>query len=283
MAKRNLSRLALISITLISVLATRCNIINPKEKVPTYVRIDSFSFETPDLYDIRYAWVYYNNNPIGAFDLPATVPVMASGTGEIKVLPGIPINGRGERPVAYPFYKGYSTTLTESPGQIVTLSPTTRYFDSTKFSVISEFEAGITKFSKVSGTTTIISVSDPSLVFQGTGTGAVFLNSASDSTVDSTRSSFKVGLSAAFIEFDYKSSVNAVFGMKGVLGGVVTTDVEAIAGVLPNTKWSKFYLNITSFVNKYQGGDYYLFIKTNVPAGQKDGQLLIDNIKLVTF
>lgn len=264
-------------------LMNRCKIIDPKEKVPTYVHIDSFRFETSDLHDIRYAWVYYNNNPIGAFDLPATVPVMASGTGEIKVLPGVPINGRGERPVAYPFYKGYNYTLNEAPGQIVNLSPSTRYFDSTRFQVISEFEAGITKFARAAGTTTIISTSDPALVFQGTGTGAVFLNTATDSTVDSTRNAFKVGFSAAFIEFDYKSSVNAVFGMKGVLSGLLTTDVEYIAGVLPNKSWSKFYLNITSFVNKYQGGDYYLFIKTNVPSGQANGQLLIDNIKLVTF
>jgi len=264
-------------------LMNRCKIIDPKEKVPTYVHIDSFKFETSDLHDIRYAWVYYNNNPIGAFDLPATVPVMASGSGEIKVLPGVPINGRAERPLAYPFYKGYTYSLNEAPGQVVTLSPSTRYFDSTKFQVISEFEAGITKFAKVAGTTTIISSSDPNIVFSGTGTGLVLLNSATDSTVDSTRNSFNVGLSAAFIEFDYKSSVNAVFGMRGILNGVVTTDVEYIAGVLPNPSWSKFYLNITSFVNKYQGGDYYLFIKTNVPSDQTNGQLLIDNIKLVTF
>jgi len=284
MIRLNLRRLFLLAILGGTItLMNRCKIIDPKEKVPTFVHIDSFRFETSDLHDIRYAWVYYNNNPIGAFDLPATVPVMASGSGEIKVLPGVPINGRGERPVAYPFYKGYTYTLNEAPGQIVNLSPSTRYFDSTKFLVISEFEAGITKFAKVAGTTTIVSSSDPSIVFEGTGTGAVFLNSPTDSTVDSTRNSFKVGLSAAFIEFDYKSSVNAVFGMKGVLGGVVTTDVEAIAGVLPNTSWSKFYLNVTSFVNKYQGGDYYLFIKTNVPAGQANGQLLIDNIKLVSF
>ena len=227
--------------------------------------------------------MYYNNNPIGAFDLPATVPVMASGTGEIKVLPGVSINGRSERPVAYPFYKGYTFNLTESPGQIINLSPTTGYFDSAKFTVISEFEAGITKFAKVAGTTTLISVSDPALVFQGTGTGAVFLSSAADSTVDSTRNAFKVGFSAAFIEFDYKSTVNVAFGMKGILGGLVSTDVEYLAGVLPNTSWNKFYLNITSFVNKYQDGDYYLFIKTNVPSGQGSGQLLIDYIKLVSF
>lgn len=263
---------------------TGCNTINPAEKVPTYIHIDSFSFETKDLHDIRYAWVYYNNNPVGAFDLPATVPIITSGTGEVKVLPGIPINGRAERPLAYPFYKGYSYTLAESPGKTVKISPVTGYFDSVKKTIISEFESGITRFAKWGGTATIVSASDPALILDGNGSGMVTLPSPADSSIDSTRNSFKVGYSAAFIEFDYKSSVNCVLGMTATLGSVITTDIEYLGGVLPgDDKWQKFYLNITSFVNRYQGGDYYLFIKTTVPNGQTGGRLLIDNIKLVTF
>jgi len=261
-----------------------CNTINPQEKVPTYIHIDSFIFDGASPHDIRYAWVYYNNNPVGAFDLPATVPILVDGTGgSVQIAPGIPINGRGERPVAYPFYKIFSMPVADQPGKIINAAPTVKYFDSVKFTVISEFESGVTKFAKWQGTTSIVSVSADSLKFEGTGTGAVFLNTADDSSIDSTRVSFNVPNGAAFIEFDYKSSVNLAFGMKAMLGGVLTTDVEYLAGVLPNDSWHHFYLNITSFVNKWPGGDYYLFIKTNVPDGKQSGRLLIDNIRLVTF
>jgi len=260
-----------------------CTIINPTEKTPTYVHIDSFAFQGTDLHDIRYAWVYYNNNPVGAFDLPATVPIIMSGPGNVQVAPGISIDGRAERPVAYPFFKIYSTTLAEQPGKIINLLPTTGYYDSVKFSVISQFEAGITKFAKCGGTTGMVAVSADSLKFEGTGSGAVFLNSPSDSSIDSTRVPFTVPLGAAFIEFDYKTSVNFAVGIRGTLANSVVTDVDYKAGVLPNTSWRRFYVNITSFVSTYQGGNYYLYIKTSMPSGQTSGRLLIDNIKLVTF
>lgn len=271
-----------IFLTATAVWNSGCNIINPSEPVATHVRIDSFSFENGARHDIRYAWVYYNNNPVGAFDLPATVPIIASGKGTLQVAPGIPINGRGERPVAYPFFRIYTTELNYEPGKVQTVSPTTGYYDSVKYTVISEFEGGITKFAKYFGTTTITTTSVDSLKLDGTGTGLVVLPSSADSSIDSTRAPFKVPEGAAFIEFEYKSSVNLQVGIRGLLGNSLITDIEGW-GVLPSPTWKKFYVNITSFTNKYPGGDYYFYIKTSVPSGQTSGKLLIDNIRLVTF
>jgi hypothetical protein len=283
MSKLYTNTVVVFLLLLTSVLQWSCNVINPAEKVPTYIHIDSFSFESSDLHDIRYAWVYYNNNPVGAFDLPANVPIMTSGDGTLQITPGISINGRAERPLGYPFYKIYSTTLKEQPGKIQTILPTTGYYDSVKFTVISEFEGGITKFSKTTGTTSINTTSADSLKLEGSGSGIVILSSAADSSEDSTRTFFNVPTGAAFIEFDYKTSVNFTVGINGMLGSSVVTPVNYLAGILPNSKWQKFYLNITSFVSTYPGGNYYLYIKTTLPAGQSSGRLLIDNIKLVTF
>ena len=269
-------------LTAVSVWLPGCNIINPSEPTPTYIRIDSFLFENNARHDIRYAWVYYNNNPVGAFDLPATVPIIASGTGTVQIAPGIPINGRGERPVAYPFFRIYTTNLNYEAGKIQTVNPTTGYYDSVKYDIISEFEGGISKFAKYFGTTSITTTSVDSLRLDGTGTGLVVLASTADSTLDSTRTAFRVPEGAAFIEFEYKSSLNVQIGIRGILASSLITDIEGW-GVLPSTTWKKFYINITSFVNKYPGGDYHLYIKTTVPPGQTNGKLLIDNIRLVTF
>ena len=55
-----------------------CNLINPKEQVPTYLHLDRFTFSNPDSsytgsssHDIPSAWVYVNDQPVGTFDLPA--------------------------------------------------------------------------------------------------------------------------------------------------------------------------------------------------------------------
>jgi hypothetical protein len=273
----------LLSVTTI-LLSWGCNIINPAEKIPTYIHIDSFQFEGTQSHDIKCAWVYYNNNPIGAFDLPCTVPIITSGTtGELQIAPAILINGRNERPVAYPFYTIDVSTLETRPGEIVYRTPKTKYFDSVRFFTISDFEAGITKFAKWGGTTGIIAVTADSLKFEGTGTGAVFLGSSADSSIDSTSTGFTIPSGASFIEFDYKSSIPFAFGMQGFLTSSFSTNVEYLAGVSPNDKWQKFYLNTTGYVNNHVGGTYYLYLKTSMPSGQTNGRLLIDNIKLVTY
>ena len=261
-----------------------CNAINPKEKIPTYVHIDSFIFEGNTSHEIKHIWVYYNNNPVGAFDLPATIPIITSGaTGSLEIAPGISINGRNERPLTYPFYKIDVSTLNEQPGKIVYYTPKTKYFDSVKFRTISEFEAGITKFSRWGGTTNIIGVTADSLTYEGTGSGAVFLVSAADSSIDSTTTPFVIKPGAAFIEFDYNTTVPFILGIQANLGSLYSSNINYLAGVLPNTGWKKFYLNLSGFVNQYPADNYHLYIKTSMPAGQTNGRMLIDNVKLVTF
>ncbi|MCF8448300.1 MAG: hypothetical protein K9G49_00400 [Taibaiella sp.] len=258
-----------------------CNIINPAEKTPTYIRIDSFSFEGNQSHKITNVWVYYNNNPVGAFDLPATIPILASGNGSVQFAPGIPINGRNERPVAYPFYTIDTLSLADQPGKIIYHTPKTGYFDSAKINFISQFESGITKFSNKAGTTSLMAVNADSLVFNGSGTGAVYLNAVDDYSLDSTSAGFSINTGASFIEFDYKSTIPFELSMRASIGTLYA--YKDITGVNPSSTWQKFYMNVTSTVSEYPGGTYHLFIKTKLLSGQTSGRLLIDNIKLVTF
>lgn len=262
-----------------------CNAINPEEEIPTYVHVDSFHFDEDDLHDIKSVWAYYNNNPVGAFDLPATIPVITTGDkGELQLVPGITVNGRNERPSIYPYYTPYIVTLESQPGKIIDMVPVTRFYDSIRRYTISEFEAGITKFSRWGGTTGLVVVSADSLRYEGTGTGAVFLSSSADSSIDSTSTSFPITPGIAFIEITYKSTVPFVLGMQSILGGQYSTSPTYLAGVNPaGEEWRKFYLNLTAFINQYQGDTYNMFIKTSAPAEGSSGRLLIDNITLITF
>lgn len=260
-----------------------CNIINPQEQIPTYIHIDSFKFEGGRLHDIKCVTVYYNGDEIGTFDLPATVPVITSGTsGKLQLAPGILVNGRNERPIAYPFYKNHLSTLTSQAGKVVTIVPETGYFDSVKFYTISDFESGITKFSKWGGTTYIQTTSADSLKYEGTGSGIVILPSSADSSIDSTTTAFAIKAGIAFIEFDYKTTTPFAVGLQATLANVISTSPTFLAGILPNDRWQKFYLNATGFTSQYPADAYNMYIKAAL-QGQTNGRLLIDNIKLVTF
>ena len=102
-----------------------CNT-NLNKQAPTYIHIDSFKFvANPAIksltlsHQINIAWVYYNNNPVGVFDLPAIIPVLANGTGVLSVVPAIIIDGQNNLTGQYPFYQTDTFTFTSQPGKII--------------------------------------------------------------------------------------------------------------------------------------------------------------------
>lgn len=263
-----------------------CNIINPKEQVPTYIHIDSFQFEGAATHEISAIVVYYNNNPVGSFDLPATFPIIATGTGSLLITPAINSNGQNDRLTQYPFYTQDTSTFTAQPGKVINYTPKTTYVASAKFYTISDFEYGQIKLTKAAGDVAITDVTDPSLIFQGNGTGSIYLAAVGDSSVDSSNTPFNITPGAAFIEFDYRTEIPFDLALQSNLGALYNSGANYIAGVNPvnpTTKWRKFYLDLTGVVNQTPGDNYTFFMNAYLADSQTHGRLLIDNIKLVTF
>ena len=114
-----------------------CNIINPKEQVPTYLQLEPFVFSNPDssftgssTYSIPSAWVYADDVPVGVFDLPCVVPVMMSKTSKLKIIAAVYNQGLKSYVFQYPFYRIDTTTLMYNPGKVHSYSPKTRYLSS---------------------------------------------------------------------------------------------------------------------------------------------------------
>ena len=70
-----------------------CEIINPKEDTPSYLKINSIPLNTRKSASETYgsnsnnivdAWVFANGKLIGSFELPATIPILAEGNVEIR-------------------------------------------------------------------------------------------------------------------------------------------------------------------------------------------------------
>ena len=263
-----------------------CKVINPKEQIPTYVHIDSFLFDdclagVTRSSKITSVAVYNNNKPIGFFDLPATVPIQANATSELELAPAISINGMSSLTSVYPFYRFVTSTLIAEPGKIVNRVPHTCFFKDTKVAYISRFD-GAPGFARYSGNRDILTVSDPTLIFEG-GTGSIMLTAIGDSSEDSTIKGFAIPAGAAFIEFNYKSEVPFYVGLAAKLGTYVTAEPYYLAGIKPSDHWQKFYMNVADFNAQYKGTSYNFFIKAVLDEGQKSGRLLIDNVQLVTF
>lgn len=284
-----------------------CNIINPHEQTPTYVHIDSFSFRTnpsvtllkidgstsPELatvsHKVNTVLVYYNNNPIGIFDLPATFPVPASGSGSLKIAPAIAVNGQNNMIAAYPFYTFDTSTLIANAGNVINHTPVSQFYSDVKVKCISNFEGGgsnATNFVLTEGNRVMQLDIDPADVLEGNACGEIRLNAVGDSSIDSTAKSFTIPLGGTtFIEFDYKSTVPFYVGLQANLSATVSSAPYFLSGINPSSGsgWQKFYLEIDGFIGKAQGSTYNFYIKAVLADGQTSGKLLIDNIQLVTF
>ncbi|MES2702210.1 MAG: hypothetical protein V4649_06200 [Bacteroidota bacterium] len=281
--RQNNTRVYLLLLLCWGMMVHSCNIINPKENIPTYFHIDSFRTQNNFSHKITAVWVYYNNGTVGVFDLPATFPVMAAGEGILGLAPGIAVDGQNSQVTPYPFYTLDTTMFTAQPGTIITKVPETRYYSLVKQTTISDFEGGITNFGKWSGNANVVPVSADSLRFDGGFSGAIYLNAVGDSSVDSSITTFSIPTgTTAFIEINYKSTVPFYLGLQAKELSL-TTPPYFLAGVNPSAGWQKFYLNAQAFATRYPASTYHFYIKAVLAPGQTSGRLLIDNIKLVTF
>jgi hypothetical protein len=255
-----------------------CSNLQPVEIVPTYIHIDSFHFAPasgvsglPATSSITNIKVYYNNNPIGSFDLPATIPVLASGIGTLSIAPGIIVDGLNDLTGPYPFYRADTFTFNAQPRKIISYTPSTSYYAAVKSHMVSDFTS-LTGFGLYAGQAGMTIDS---------GAGLIQLNAIGDTSLDSS-SRFSIPSGAAYIEFDYKCSIPFSVGMQSNLGGIVYQRTF-LAGAYAINHWQKMYMDVTDFVGQYPGDSYHVFIRAVLDGEQSGGKVWIDNICLVSF
>lgn len=277
----------------IVLLAVGCEIINPEEDTPTYVKIDGFDVQINDPQkegsassDISSVWVYYNNNPVGVFDLPCNVPVITEGeAGIISVAPGITLNGFQDLQPIYPFYTYDSFTLKTAPGQVVEFTPTTSYYSTAKFLFMEGFEVGNSFDEFIPGAIGLARLERTDIrnnIFEGGGAGLVMMDAEHASSESISNKGFDIPQGEVFLEVNYKSTANFQVGMYNTLSTGIDV-YEYFAGVRSSDgEWKKIYIELGTYRGQYPGTDYKLMIRTSL-EGQSEGYVLFDNIKVISF
>ncbi len=266
-------------------LLNSCEVINPDEKIPTYVHIDSFSFvPTPNTgtssQKITTAWVYFDTEPVGVFELPATFPILMDKPGKLTVTPGIMYSGLSNAQTQYPFF--LSDTMTISPatasGSVINFIPKTRYIsDSLLKIVIEDFEEG-NSFLTVGGDTGLVRVSDPSLVFEKNYAGYIhFANNKLSENIMSKSFTARV---ESFLELNYKCSLPFEVGLQSTnASGQYFT--AYLYGFKPRSEWNKVYVGLQDFITQYPNKEYRVVIRVG-PFDGSTGYVSLDNLKVIT-
>jgi hypothetical protein len=263
--------------------------------IPSYLHIEPFILETNQPQQgsssskIQGTWVFIDDEFIGYYKLPNSIPVLNNGDAEIKLSAGIHENGISTRPIIYPFYTPYIQRLNLDPKMEFNLNPNISYLPQTKFALIENFESTFSVLSEIiSGNAENRIQNQKEMVFEGNQSGKIELSTEHPSVEIAAgfrwpKTTFTN--TSVFIELNYKSDVPGVFGLIGYPSANSSDGIKVYRyGFNPSKEWNKIYFNLADLLNTSNFESYRLIFKTELNASEKNKAFVyLDNLKVVHF
>ena len=280
---------------LISILGfSSCEIINPDEDIPSFIRIDKITVNAhqgqgSDSAYIADSWIYIDDQLVGAFQLPALIPILHQGAQNIEIRSGVLLNGIAATRTINPFYAYQKKVVTLIPDDIVKIDVETTYNPLTKFvwnSLGQEgFEEGGISIDSVNGSSIKIEKTSTE-VYEGGYSGHIHLDKDHKTYIGQSTEKFVLprGGQAVVLEINCKNTSNHfVIGMfVRAVDGKITIVNHLV--VNPGKTWKKLYVNFTELVMQYpQAADFRVFFTAELEPTNTTTDVYLDNIKLIHF
>lgn len=268
---------------------------NP-DLVPSYIHIEQIDLisnynQGTASHKITDAWVYADETLIGAFELPATVPILRKGQQKITIRPGIKINGIANTRSIYPFYSTIERTLNLVQDSVITISDAVvTYKSNVDFPWLENFDlTGITLDTTAKSTVGIIKSNDPAILFgyknEDNNYSALIRMTGDTAVFEATtigKYDFPGNGAAVFLEMNYKANQTMVVGVIYLASGIRVQ--RPLLYLNKTDEWKKIYVNLT--VPKYDtpsATDFQIFFGAQKEEGLEESLIALDNLKLVHF
>lgn len=260
-----------------------CNIINPAEPVPAYIRVHdpkviTLAAQGSASENISNYWLFVNNQAEGVYNRTGNYPLIAEGTTKLAFLAGIKDNGVSNLRVVYPFYTADTITTTLNPNGTIDIYPTFRYISGTQFKVLEDFELGSVLISS-NASNPLVRSSLPEDVFEGSFSAKIKLDSITPGIELLSIDPFTLPLLGfdIYIELNYKSDVPFVVGLQSMS----TSQKFYQWTITPKSEWNKIYLNAKSLVNTTSNASWKLLIYSAPDTLTGTKYIYLDNVKVL--
>jgi hypothetical protein len=280
-----------------------------KVQIPSYIRVNSINVTTKGQYaiygssssDITDAWVYVDDQPIGAFELPATIPILNWGVHSVMIKAGIKVDGISALRSVYPFYQPYTANMNLVAGikNAINVNPTLTYSSNTMVQWKEDFEQSVSidsvNFSDTTMTQTPQNLnpctypacpcSGDTEVYEGHYSGLISLDASHtffEGEENITSSYFLPnGTNPSFLEMNYKANQSFVVGIAAINGSNV--QIQDILTINPTNKWNKIYINLNTAINNntIDATSFKIYFKITKSSTVALPQVLLDNIKVI--
>lgn len=266
-----------------------CRKDNLKPGAPAFIKVERFTLETDypaqgtNSHKFTDVWVYADDQNVGVFELPATIPVLKNGTAKLRLEPGLRLNGikttRSNNPFMEPFIDEQFNFI---PDSIIVVNPTVSYRSTTKFPYMEDFEAPNISIdtSNLSSKVNIIRT-EPGDAFEGNYSGYISLTQENNIFEAASYEAFVLptNSSPVFLELNYKNDYTfsaGIFIQKAT--EIIKKDIIFIT---PKEDWNKIYINLTDELSKSHGAiDFKIFFRTVLSGEQETAEIYLDNIKI---
>ena len=279
---------------LLFITITSCEIINPAEDIPSFIEVKDFQLNTnsategSNQHQINDVWAFVEGDALGVFELPATIPILATGNQTITLLAGVRENGLRSAPVIYPFYERYEEVVSLVEGQTISITPSINYITNSVFEFNEDFETNNLQLE--GGIQRTITVSQ---IKEGIGAGHIQVGQSETEIISSN--TFidlpTAGNLPVYLEMDYRTSVELEVGLIGFNINEVDANRFAFYKVTlcPIDQWNKVYINFQEELELSQFSDYQLAFRASTNdtgcgnINSSNPEVLLDNIKLIRF
>lgn len=264
------------------------------EQIPAYLSLQPFEVSAIDgsnWQKITDGWLYVNGEFLGAYTLPALVPVLAEGESEVVLFPGVKENGIEATPNIYPYLTKFTKKYNLSGGQTTEVQPITDYdqdnvyafgigrgdFDGGSFIALENRDSDgvinveLTLDSAFSGKSILMQVDTAHPVM--------------DIATEKIEGLPTLGAPEVWLEIHYKTDIP--FFLYLLSGPEERSQFVYLFNT--SAEWNKTYFNLTRTIVSSQSSQQRLFFRLSLPkdnAGnftRNSGKVLIDNIRVVHF
>lgn len=232
---------------------------------------------------------------LGTFQLPCTVPVLRNQMiDKMRIVPVVKQNGIAATRIEYPFYEyinldsiplsSDSTTNIGEQDADGLWSLTTHYKSQKLMKVLAE-----EYFEKIQMQTSFDSVmgriTDSPTVCTGTGCGVVHVK-ANQSTVDFEIKNTLVEQNKTaylYLEMDYKTDVRLSVGMRSAYYSGGSEDTQSAITLYANSEWQKIYINLGKLWSQFNYNSTFHIVFSALNTDGIDGNVYLDNVKIITI
>lgn len=293
-----LSTILIFSVVLL-LSVTSCEIINPEEDLPAYIQIDTVIVNTNSLsvgsttHRITDVWVSVGETFLGAFPLPATIPVLDEGNRPLIVDAGIIVDGRTEKRQIYPFYTRLLSDVDLVRTEVTTVTPELSYIPNGELEVLVledfDFGGGTIMGEDLDGNTatTLASTTVSANVFEGQASGSIELNNIDSLAIVGSNIPYLTlddGTNPIFMEMHYKSESQIQVGVFAYDENFTFLAPNFFLAFKPRENWTKVYIDLKDPISSLRGnfGIEYFQIVIRVDKTNSDSKSFtyFDNLKI---